>query len=160
MLVALLVTNADYRWANSVRDMARELANRHISTGRQTFFLGNRGWQYYLEEAGAVAVDQEHFPERGDRLIAARNNPDFRVLPQRFVRLLEQKEVSVPRRLRTMTRYVAGFYAHNVGPLPYAWSPPRSDRYYVWEARQRFRPRPRPLYELGRAVEHTDAELP
>jgi hypothetical protein len=54
-----------------------------------------------------------------------------------------------------MTRYVAGFYAHNVGPLPFAWAPRRPDHYYVWEAKNAFRLRPRPI--LGLPVLEEDA---
>ena len=147
--VAVLVAHADYRWANGVRDTARMLAERHLGPGHRTLFLGNWGWQYYLEQAGATAVDQENWPRRGDRLLTAHNNSDFRMPPLPWVRLIEQLQVEEPRHLRTMTRYVAGFYAHNVGPLPFAWSPPRPDRYYVWEARNAFRLRPRPLLGLS-----------
>jgi 4-amino-4-deoxy-L-arabinose transferase-like glycosyltransferase len=149
--IAVAVAHADYRWANGVRDTARMLAARHLGASHRTLFLGNWGWQYYLSQAGATAVDQEHWPRKGDRLLAAYNNSDFRVPPLPWVRLVEQIQVDEPKRLRTMTRYVAGFYAHNVGPLPFGWCPPWPDRYYVWEALNAFRLRPRPL--LGISVE-------
>jgi hypothetical protein len=148
---AVAVAHADYRWANGVRDTARMLAARHLDPSRQTLFLGNWGWQYYLDQAGATAVDQEHWPRRGDRLLTSYNNSDYRTPPLPWVRLIEQLQVEEPKRLRTMTRYVAGFYAHNVGPLPFAWAPRQPDRYYVWEAKNAFRLRPRPL--LGLSVE-------
>jgi hypothetical protein len=150
-VVGAAVARADDRWANSVRDTARMLAARHLSPGRQTLFLGNWGWQYYLTQAGVTAVDEDHWPRKGDRLLTAYNNSDFRVPPLPWVRLVEQLQAEEPMRLRTMTRYMAGFYAHNVGPLPFAWAPPQPDRYYVWEAKNAFRLRPRPL--LGLSVE-------
>jgi hypothetical protein len=147
-LVAVLVTNADYVWANSVRDTALRLASRHLGDGHETLFLGNWGWQYYLEQAGATALDGEHSPKRGDRLLVAINNTDARLPPLRYARLVEQLAVYEPRRLRTMSRDVAGFYSHIEGPLPYAWGPPQADLYYVGEAKRPFRLLPRPLYDV------------
>lgn len=143
---ALLVTLADYRWANGVRETARALAARHVSPDHDTYFLGNWGFQYYLEEGGAIAVDQERFPHRGDRLLAGFNTTDIRIPKPRAILLLEQTSAPPVGPVRTMSRYLAGFYAHNVGPLPYAWAPGQADRYYAWKAHVNLRFPPRPLY--------------
>jgi predicted outer membrane lipoprotein len=133
VLVALWVTIADYRWANDVRDSARELAARHVAPGHRTYFLGNWGLQYYLEQAGATPVDQQRWPQRGDRLIVAENNTDRRAPPEALARLLELLEGRQPRGMRTLSRGIAGFYASAIGPLPYAFAPGAPDRYRVWQ---------------------------
>ncbi|MGH0030788.1 MAG: glycosyltransferase family 39 protein [Myxococcota bacterium] len=146
LVVALLATNADYRWANGIRETALALAGRHVSADYTTYFLGNWGLQYYMEQAGAVAVDQQRYPVRGDRLLAGFNSTDIRVPRPDAIQLLEQTSAPDVGPVRTMSRYLAGFYAHNVGPLPYAWAPGQSDRYYAWKAHIPLRFPPRPLY--------------
>jgi hypothetical protein len=144
--VALLAARADYNWANGVRETALALTSRHVGPGHDTYFLGNWGLQYYMEQGGAIAVDQERFPKRGDRLLAGFNSTDIRIPRPRAIRLLEQTSAPDVGPVRTMSRYLAGFYAHNVGPLPYAWAPGQSDRYYAWRAHVNLRFPPRPLY--------------
>jgi hypothetical protein len=133
VIVALWVAGADYRWANDVRRSAREIAARHVGPGHRTYFLGNWGLQYYLEQSGATAVDDLRWPQRGDRLIVASNNTDGRSPPEEFARLIEVVDGREPGGMRTVSRGVAGFYASAIGPLPYAWVTGQGDRYFVWQ---------------------------
>jgi 4-amino-4-deoxy-L-arabinose transferase-like glycosyltransferase len=131
--VAVWVTSADYRWANTVRDDAVELARRHVGEGHDTYFLGNWGLQYYLGLAGAIAVDDLRWPRRGDRLVVSSNNTDMRQPPEALARRLEVIEGGRLPALRTVARGVAGFYASTIGPLPFAVFSGEPDRYTVFE---------------------------
>jgi 4-amino-4-deoxy-L-arabinose transferase-like glycosyltransferase len=130
--VALLVADADRRWANDVRRSADLLA-REAGTVGETFFLGNWGLQYYLERGGALAVSRDRFPQAGDRLIVATNNTDVREPPPGRVRRVAEISGREPGLLRSMSRGVAGFYASPYGPLPWAVAAGSPDRYRVFE---------------------------
>ncbi|MGH0029127.1 MAG: glycosyltransferase family 39 protein [Myxococcota bacterium] len=131
VLLAVAVAVADHRWAGDVRASAGLLARRHVGAGHDTFFLGNWGLQWYLEKAGALAVDDRRWPGRGDRLIVSSHNTDRRAPPPALARELDTLDGEALG-LRTLAPGVAGFYASPLGPLPWAWAPAR-DRYTVWE---------------------------
>jgi 4-amino-4-deoxy-L-arabinose transferase-like glycosyltransferase len=142
VLVALLVADADRRWANDVRSSADRLARELGRGAHETWFLGNWGLQYYLERAGARPVDPDRFPQPGDRLIVSTNNTDVREPPRALVRRTVEVAGSEPGLLRSMSRGVAGFYASPYGPLPWAVAASPPDRYRVFELAQpvRFEP--------------------
>ena len=138
--LALAVTWADTRWANSVRETARRIADAYVVAGRPTYFLGNWGFQYYMEEAGAAAMDvSRHRVRPGDILVLAGNNTNFRIPPKGSVRVVEKIDVDVPAWLRTVSiSRGAGFYASNTGTLPFAFGGGLPDMYRVLEARREF----------------------
>jgi len=142
VIVALLVADADRRWANDVRRSAELLALQNVGGAHTTWFLGNWGLQYYLERAGARPVDADRWLQPGDRLIVSTNNTDIREPPRERVRRVETVTGSEPGRLHTMSRGLAGFYASAYGPLPYAVAAGSPDRYRVFELEQpvRFSP--------------------
>jgi len=141
--LALAVAWADARWAGEVRTAARRIAALHAGPDGRLLFQGHWGFQFYLEQAGARAMDlarDEASP--GDRVAVAANNygvPAWRLDPGR-AELLEEFAVFRPRWLRTMSPSVgAAFYASERGPLPFAFGRSQPDRYRVWRARRPLR---------------------
>jgi hypothetical protein len=60
LALALLATWADSDWANRVRRAANELTAEFKNAGKQVSFVGHWGFQYYMELAGATALDFSH----------------------------------------------------------------------------------------------------
>lgn len=140
--VALLVAWADYRWANDVRETARSLAVRYVGEDRVTFFVGHWGFQYYMEQGGARAMDWDRDGVlEGQLLIRPTNNTEVPLPPSRYMALLE--ETFQPGwLLATMSpRLGANFYSSTYAALPFAFGPEQVDRYEVWQATQAFRHR-------------------
>lgn len=121
--LSLGVAAADAGLANASRRAAHDTLARAREVGAPLFFRGHWGWQWYLEEGGAQAIDalDGHIPAGA---IIAR--PDWegedlwlRGLPSDPVGEIVQAR---PPLLATMDRQLgAGFYANAThGPLPFA----------------------------------------
>src|SRR5262249_16650518 len=80
-LIALAVTWADYRLANSARTVAKEIDKRYDGHSRKIWFQGHWGFQYYMEQHGATAIDVKRWTiTPGDITIVPTNNTNlFRV---------------------------------------------------------------------------------
>jgi 4-amino-4-deoxy-L-arabinose transferase-like glycosyltransferase len=138
--VALAVTWADYRWANQVRASAERVVDVYAGEDRTVYFLGNWGFQWYMEAGGATAMDvSQHRVQPGDLLILASNNTNFRIPPHGTVTLVERTEFLEPDWVRTMSIGMgAGFYASNTGPMPFAFGTAFPDVIRVLEAVREF----------------------
>lgn len=123
--VALCATWADARWAGGVRTAARELARENTRAGEPLYFLGHWGFQWYMEEAGAVAVDlNDQHLRPGDRLVLPMPGNNTHVYPPpRGLAQHARRDDPTPAGPRTMSRLSgAGFYASNIGPLPFVFA--------------------------------------
>jgi 4-amino-4-deoxy-L-arabinose transferase-like glycosyltransferase len=141
LVVALAVTWADARWAGSIRDEARALLARHHQEERPLRFQGHWGFQYYLEQGGARALDARRDAIAQETRIAVLEE-DFAAWAdgRAPVELLEETEQAEPRWVRTHDwRLGAGFYASVFGPLPFAFGAAPPDRYRVYRATRPFR---------------------
>jgi hypothetical protein len=138
--LALAVTWADYRWANQVRASAERVADTYAGEDRPVYFLGNWGFQWYMEAGGATAMDvSRHRIQPGDLLILPSNNTNFRIPPRGTVNLVERIDSPEPVGVRTMSLGMgAGFYASNTGPMPFAFGTAFPDVIRVLEAVREF----------------------
>lgn len=140
--ISLLLVKADYDTANSHRAAARQLGARYRSPGKSTWYRFNNHWgfQYYIEQFGARAVDDK-FPaySTGDILIVASNLQDFDpanfdATHARQLRLLETGEVVGRRRLSTTDPNAeAGFYGTCIGVLPFGVGDIPAQKFAVFE---------------------------
>src|SRR5205085_9287565 len=74
-LVSLLVTTADYTFANTARLASSYFQNRFQSEPGTVWFEGHWGFQYYMEQWRAKPVDQtEHGMVSSDVLIVPLSN--------------------------------------------------------------------------------------
>jgi len=93
-----------------------------------------------MEAGGATAMDvSRHRIRPGDLLILPSNNTNFRIPPRGTVNLVERIDSPEPANLRTMSLGMgAGFYASNIGPMPFAFGPAFPDVIRVLEAVREF----------------------
>jgi 4-amino-4-deoxy-L-arabinose transferase-like glycosyltransferase len=135
--LALWVTTADYLVAIASQQAARTIHASYGQGGQRLWFQGHWGFQYYMEAAGASAVDlKQPRLEPGDRV--AFPVGEVNVYPPNedvFVEL-ETLSVPVPGYLTTISDEAgAGFYSSVWGPLPFAFglSPPEVIAVYAYD---------------------------
>ena len=137
---ALLITYADYRWANDVREAAAELSRDYVGGERVTYFAGHWGFQYYMQRGGARAIDlRRDTVEPGQILIFPTNNANLPLAPERSARLVEEKLVFGRWVATVAPAMAANFYVGKGVLMPFAFGRGAVDGYQVWEARRDFR---------------------
>jgi hypothetical protein len=131
--LSLTVLSADYAWANSTREGARELYERYKPQDGTLWFQGHWGFQYYMERLGAQPLDQASSRiALGDRLIVPSKNSTPAAPPPELVTLLERFELRRHSAAATMSRSLcAGFYSDLFGALPFAIGADEPDFFYV-----------------------------
>jgi 4-amino-4-deoxy-L-arabinose transferase-like glycosyltransferase len=144
-IVALLVACGDYLQANSARKAAENLFAQYGQGPAPLWFQGHWGFQYYMEQLGAVIADakypKQHF---GDRIVLPTCNtsvwfflPDVRQkMAERGIALRPIAELEQPTCPWLATTSVAvggGFYSDDTGPLPFVFTSVEPDRYWVRE---------------------------
>jgi hypothetical protein len=138
VLIALCVVWADYTWAGSVRDAAREICAQYRTDQRPLWFLGHWGFQHYMEEAGATPLDVNASDLRtGDLVVRPGKNADLFPVDPEFVEVVARRIDHRPNWAHTMDAVTvpgglgAGFYSSLWGPLPFAFGVPTTDDYVV-----------------------------
>ncbi len=130
-LLALAVTWADTRLANTARAAAAQIRNRCGGKKSTVRFAGHWGFQYYMESYGFTAIDCKvvHMVP-GDILILPGNNTNVPEPPLWVSQRNTFKLVSSPIITTTHSAVGAGFYG--IGrPLPFAIGPVPAECYYV-----------------------------
>ena len=123
LLLALCVTWGDFAFANAQRHAAAVICAEQKSPARTLWFQGHWGFQYYMEQAGAKAVD---FANSGiqpeDYLVVPGNNTNV-YRPDRAFQDLKSYRFPAGRVVGTLNGppVGAGFYASIWGPLPYVF---------------------------------------
>ena len=119
--LAFGVAQSDFLLATAARQSARLVCANYKSTTGNLWFQGHWGFQYYMEQAGAWALDAKHLRLRpGDTVALPMNKVAF---PLNWKDLVLQGTFSVsgPRGFSTWNTPIgAGFYASSWGPLPFA----------------------------------------
>lgn len=121
--VTLLVATADYQYAAAVKEYVVTTVQKQIDKGRGVFFTGHWGFQWYLEEAGAVPLDASPVPVAPGDIIVQKSGSDnfFPEAPYEFV---AQESKRTPLHLHTHRHSIhADFYAGVPGGLPFALNP-------------------------------------
>jgi hypothetical protein len=135
--LALLVTRADFSLAIAIRQSAQQVCAKYDSATNMLWFQGHWGFQYYMDEMGASALDIKHSrPNIGENLALPLNNTSLYTPNSNTASEVETITVSGPRELTTWSVGTgAGFYASARGPLPFAFGPvpPESVVVYVWK---------------------------
>jgi 4-amino-4-deoxy-L-arabinose transferase-like glycosyltransferase len=138
LIIAILVTMADYRYANEVRSTVQRISRRHSPKSVNLWFQGHWGFQYYLEQAGGKAIDYKGSgPKAGDIIV----NPSFGSnilvdLDETYLDTLEELYTSPLGWLSVLDPFLgAGFYSSVFGPLPYAFGVVKPEIYRVQRLR-------------------------
>ena len=126
-VVGLVLVKADYDMANAQRAAAMHLGAKYQMSGKTVWFNDHWGFQYYIEQFGAKALEQRTPGYRiGNILIITSHASDFgsnnfSIGSSGRLRLIESGEIIGRRHLATADPGVeAGFYGTCVGVLPFA----------------------------------------
>lgn len=121
--LALLVTRADFLFAKAVRESARNTFVKYGRGPERFWFQGHWGFQYYMEQSGASALDRDRTElKRGDIIAVPENNTNLLPIRPELALLKEIITVPGPSFLTTARGEVgASFYASLRGPLPFAF---------------------------------------
>ena len=121
--LSLLVARSDFLLARAVRESARETCSEWRAGGRTLWFQGHWGFQYYMEQSGAMAIDlAKPSLATGDTFVVPVNNVNLVPPKPGTATLREMLSVPGPRWLTTCSLATgAGFYdASTWEPLPFA----------------------------------------
>lgn len=119
-LLALLVTQADYRFAVCARGSAEAIGERFGHNGHKLWFQGHWGFQYYMMEQGATPEEiGQSVVQPGDVLAIPFDNCNVHYPgspPGRFA-------IEGPHFVIAENVYAgAAFYSSVAGPLPFSFS--------------------------------------
>lgn len=130
-LLTLLVCSGDYLLAKSQKTAALEILKKYQD--KKTWFQGHWGFQYYIEQKGALALNlRAGYPHIGDIIITAANNTNITALPPSAVDLKEVIFLLQSKSIATMDDTLgAGFYSNTFGNLPFAVGPVSQEPYLV-----------------------------
>ena len=137
--MSLLVVWADVAFANSQRSAAELFTRDYAGRRDHVSFEGHWGFQYYLQRSGLqpvpVVTDARGSRlnvQRGDLLIEPTNNSNVGFVPSSLTESVKTVTFTACPFLTTMNRAAgAGFYAHQCGPLPFAFGKVPPETYTV-----------------------------
>ncbi len=128
------VTMSDFSVASAYRQSAQEICDKYGRSQGTLWFQGHWGFQYYMEQSGATAMDfKKPLLKPGDLLAVPPNNSNT-LLPdlQKSV-LLEVITVPGAQWLATWNPNVGGgFYASAIAPLPFAFGAAAPEKVFVY----------------------------
>ena len=125
-LFALVAVCADFSGAVAVRESVDEVLEKYARAPGTLWFQGHWGFQFYMSEAGALAMDFRHpGVKTGDIVAQPVNNTNVLPLNPQYTELVDGFSVPVPGWLTIWnSAQGAGFYASARGPLPFAFGRP------------------------------------
>lgn len=137
-LAGAIVVHADAQLADNYRTAARVLHEQLGGRPGQLWFQGHWGFQYYMEAAGAKALDQRHPKVRpGELVVTPDNNTNLMRLPPLVFAPAGDVEIELGPVITLRTDACAGFYSEEMGLLPFALAPGQSQRFTVERMRTR-----------------------
>jgi hypothetical protein len=136
-ILSIWVAGADTRLANLAREAAQNIRGRTSNEVGTLWYEGHWGFQYYMEQLGALPVDALDFRIRpGDFVAVPENNARFAGFPPDVafekVAVVELPNPSGAALLNWQLG--AGFYSSYWGPLPFAFGPVPQERYVLFRA--------------------------
>jgi len=134
IVLGLLILRADAAFSELGRRAANELIAPQVAAGRNVWFAGHWGFQWYAEKAGARCLTMTPpLPLPGDLAVSSLNSIGHAInlFPKR--KLLATLEDSTPGG-RIMDKSLgSGFYSNPWGYLPWAWGDDVLDRFSLWQ---------------------------
>ncbi len=130
-IIAMLVCAGDYVAATTPYTAAVEICKKFQN--EKIWFQGHWGFQYYMEQFGASALNLKKVcPNIGDLIISPLNNTNVQELPQQAVDLRGGFQFQRRFFITTMDELLAaGFYTDVYGNLPFAVGAVSSEKYVV-----------------------------
>jgi hypothetical protein len=136
LVIALAVTSADFELANSTRAAVAHL-EKEVAASPTVWFEGHWGFQYYMEQNGAKAVDirHSHYAANDALILPSGNSYVFAPSPGKLAPWFDY-DCETSKYLATMCASCgAGFYSDDWGPLPFALCRVPAQQYAVFRAR-------------------------
>lgn len=140
--VSVWLAKADADWANSAHEAAAFIHQQSRIETSKVWFEGHWGFQYYMQLWGAQPVDFfQPGVESGDLLIVPDNADAFQMPRRETIASASLLQINLQQPLSTM-RWPrgAGFYSSFYGPLPFAFGPVETERYYLFRLNAPFAP--------------------
>jgi hypothetical protein len=134
--LSLWVTQADSEWANSARRAAEFIRQKNQGQSHNVWFYGHWGFQYYMQAWGAHPIDvvSSKIDALDTIIVPESNAASYPVPPSQVVSSSGLLQLRLAQPLSTMRwRVGAGFYSAFYGPLPFAFGPQQTERYYIFE---------------------------
>lgn len=138
--IAAAVAWSDAVFASDSRTAARLFHKKLAGQNTTLWFQGHWGFQYYMEAGGARPLDKRAPQTRpGDYLVTPENNTNLSRIPLQIFEPAGTISIERPFGFVTSNRDAGGgFYADTIGPLPFALSPAREERYVLSRMRSPF----------------------
>lgn len=133
-VVALWVAQADGNLANAGRTAAtRAYVELRPAPDAPVYVEGHWGFQYYMQQRGALPADLRRSPFRaGDIVVIPENTTNSFGPPPGFTLAGSVIEIDTRTSVTTMSQPLgAGFYASLWGPLPFTFGPVPPERYLL-----------------------------
>jgi 4-amino-4-deoxy-L-arabinose transferase-like glycosyltransferase len=132
-VISLLLTTADFCYANTVRTAVYNFADRFRDEPGKIWFQSHWGFHYYMEQTGAISLNtRDSVITSGDVMIVPANNVDaVPISPERIFPPEEQTFPVLPWVSVMEVGTGAGFYSHVRGPLPWAVDHVPPQKYYI-----------------------------
>jgi len=138
--LGVAILRADAAFAGLGKRAATELIAPRIAAGRQVWFVGRWGFQWYAEKAGARPVTlTSPYPAPGDVVVvsvaSARSDAVLGMIGARYSNLtfVAHLEDSRPGGRIMNKRLGAGFYSNVSGYWPWVWGKSMIDAFDVWQ---------------------------
>jgi len=131
LLVSLAVVSADVSLANAARWAASDITTRYGKKRATVYFQGHWGFQYYMEQYGALAVDfdRANFAELDIMVVPTFGTNILMPTSDGFIQV-DSVVSPGPSGLSTMNaKSGASFYASQMAALPFAFGPAQPVRY-------------------------------
>lgn len=121
--LALAVARADFLFAAAVHENVAQISNAYPAANGRLWFQGHWGFQYYMQFAGARALDtQSPTAAPGDLIALPSHNTNLRLFNAEAVTTDRVFRVAMDFPLSTQSPQVGGgFYASLWGPLPFGF---------------------------------------
>ena len=135
--LAMVAAHADAQLAASARSAAAEIATKTSVPSASLKFEGHWGFQFYMEQRGAVALDSKNLRlSPRDAVVVPMENSYLFPLPGQVVEPWFAHEVAGPSWISTMDGTLgAGYYSDGWGPLPFVFAQVPPEKYLVYRVR-------------------------
>jgi 4-amino-4-deoxy-L-arabinose transferase-like glycosyltransferase len=122
---SLFVVWADYSEANTAKNAAVRIASKYVNTGRNVWFQGHWGFQYYMQALSAKPLNFHKLDlKRGDIIVTPPEGTNANIIPppEGIFEPVEKIQIGSLSWLSVMNKSTgAGFYSSLFGPLPFTF---------------------------------------
>lgn len=128
LALGMVLAHADYRFAETYRQVARDLAQSHFPSRQPFLFSGEWGFRYYLAALGGEIMAEDTAGQPGTLVVKSRLclSKTFDNELDRSLDLVDRRIYSVASPIRLLDlRTHAGFWSDGWGVLPFwfSWEP-------------------------------------